>query len=268
MRAIPVCMFHHVNRNAGDFITVSVANFAHQMAALKREGWTPLTLEEFSKIMLRKSAMPPRPVLLTFDDAWLDVYVHAFPILREPNFPFTVFAISSWCDAASAAPPQDLPTDFPRHGEAESAVMRGESPRLVCSWEQLREMQDSGLCSVGNHTARHKNATKQPPDEVRADIADCRARIREMLGRDTDHLCWPKGRHDAERLRLAAQLGCSFTHLTRRGVNLPGANPLRIHRFTVDDRPGDWLLRQLELFSRPVAGWLFARLKPDRFMKK
>jgi len=87
-------MFHHVNANAGDFLTVSVPVFAEMMGRLRREGYATLSSEEFRDYMLGVRDVPAKSVLLTFDDAWLDVFVYAYPILRTFGLKFTVFVVS------------------------------------------------------------------------------------------------------------------------------------------------------------------------------
>lgn len=263
IRSVPVCMFHHVNENAGDFLTVSVPVFAEMMERLRREGYATLSSEEFREYMLGVRDVPAKSVLLTFDDAWLDVFVHAYPILRTFGLKFTVFVVSGWADLASMHPRQAPPKAFPPHREAENLAHTKRAGEVVCSWGDLEEMTDGGLCSVENHTASHGRL----PD-VRSDIAAGREALRRHLGRPGSQLCWPSGRHDRHSLATARALGIDITYLVRRGVNLAGWGAMRVKRFTVDDRDGDWFMRQIDIFSRPVYGYLYSRIKPDRLMRK
>jgi peptidoglycan/xylan/chitin deacetylase (PgdA/CDA1 family) len=262
-RSVPVCMFHHVNENAGDFLTVSVPVFAEMMARLHQEGYATLSSEEFREYMLGLRDVPPKSVLLTFDDAWLDVFVRAFPILCEFGHKFTVFVISDCADMATAHPRETVPEAFLAHREAEKVMHMSRAGEVMCSWDDLREMARSGLCSVENHTAGHGRL-----DDIGADIALGRDALRHRLGRAGNQLCWPSGRHDAKSLAVARALGIEITYLVRRGVNLAGHGAMRVKRFTVDDRDGDWLMRQLEIFSRPVYGYFYSRIKPDRLKEK
>lgn len=257
-------MFHHVNENAGDFITVSVENFENMMAMLRREGYTTLSSEEFRRYQLGMEKAPPKSVLLTFDDAWLDVFVHAYPVMRQYGHKFTVFVISDRTESASRHLRTTTASAFPKHGAAEKLVGSPRINEVVCSWRDLEAMLDSGLCSIENHTAGHG----AEGSDVRSDIERGRQAIRANLGVSANQLCWPKGRHDSRSLAIARELGIDLTYLTRRGVNLPRLGSMKIKRFTVDDEDAEWLKRNLEIFSRPIYGYLYSRIKPDRLKKK
>lgn len=207
--------------------------------------------------------------MITFDDAWLDVHAHAFPILQEFGHKFIVFTVSGWTEQASQqAVATKIDGEFPKHRAAEKLLKENRAGEVICSWRHLREMQDSGLASIENHSATHRDAVQLAAGALREDLLRCQTAIHENLGRASRHLCWPYGRHNSAAMRLAHELGFGATHLTRRGVNLAGGKTFAVKRFTVEDRGEIWLKRQLAIFSNPVAGFLYARLKPDRLRAK
>ena len=268
-RSIPVGMYHHVNHNAGDFITVSVKNFRRQMEWLKRDNYETLSAEKFLAALRGEYRPAPRSFVLTFDDAWLDVHTFAFPILRELGHHFIVFTISNWTDRASEQPfHATTEAAVPTHEAASKLIKEKRAHEVICSWEHLREMQASGLCSIENHSASHRHATQIAPEALREDLLRCREAIQNQLHRDSLHLCWPRGSHNAQTLALARELGMATTYLVRRGVNLVGGGSFAVKRFTVEDRDEMWLERQLRIFSNPLFGVLYARLKPDRWFRR
>lgn len=263
LQSVPVCIFHHVNGNAGDYLTVSTDKFKSMMSMLKREGYTTLSSEEFRRYKLGLGQVPRKSLLLTFDDAWLDVYVYAFPILREYDFKFTIFVVSDWVSLASRQPRSSDPVSFPSHRVAESFVDTPRVSEVLCNWDDLRLMLQSGLCSIENHTASHGRR-----GDVRRDVAEGRQAIRNALGVPANQLCWPYGKHSREDLRIARELGIDITYLVRRGVNLPRYFTMRIKRFNVEDCKASWLKRQLDIFSRPLYGYLYSRAKLDRWKRR
>ncbi len=264
--SVPVGMYHHVNAHSGDVITVSTSRFREQMERLVKENVTTLSSEDFLRYKKGLSPAPPRSLLITFDDAWLDVYAHAFPILRELGLRFVIFVVGQWSEQAGSG--LALPSAFPRHKEATSKAARGETKEVVCGWDHLSEMLASGLCSIENHTAHHRVATRTPLSHMTDEIEEGRSILRRRLGVQADQLCWPEGRTTAAAEAEAVRLGVSACYLVRRGINPPWGSPHHIKRFTVEDQSGDWLDSQIRLFSRPAAGWLYSRLKPDRLWAK
>ncbi len=257
-------MYHHVNRNAGDFITVSIDNFRRQMQWLHQENYETLSAEKCLAALRGEYRPSPRSFVITFDDAWLDLYAFAFPILREYGHHFILFTVSDWTDQASGQPSKMPVGDyFPTHEEAKKILNAGRAHEVICTWEQLGEMQASGLCSIENHSATHRHATELTPDELRGDIRRCGAAIQHQLGRESQHFCWPRGRYSADTLAIARETGLATTYLVRRGVNLVGGRSFAVKRFTVHDYDELWLKKQLRIFSNPISGLLYARLKLD-----
>jgi len=262
-QSVPVCMFHHVNEHSGDFITVSTANFEKMMTMLAHENYATLSSEQFLLYKLGIVSVPRKSVLLTFDDAWLDTYINAFPIMRRYGHQFTIFVVSDRTSASSQFERSGNPASFPKHAVAERLLDSPGIGEVVCNWKDLSDMLDSGLCSIENHTATHGKT-----QNLDFDIARGREEIRKVLGASANQLCWPCGRHDSHDLAIAQELGIDITYLVRRGVNIPRLWNMKIKRFTVEDRDAAWFKRQLEIFSRPLYGYLYSRIKPDRWLKK
>lgn len=107
--------------------TVYTDEFKKQINQLIEAGSYFATLEEIE--MFRKSGnYPDKCVWLCFDDGDESVYKNAFPFLKEKQIPFTMFVIAG----------QVGNNDFKN--------------LKLASWDELREMKDSGLVSFGSHT--------------------------------------------------------------------------------------------------------------------
>ncbi len=262
-QSVPVCMYHHVNDHPDKYLTVSVENFRAQMKMLHSEGYTTLSSEEFRMYKTALGKVPRKSVLLTFDDAWLNIYVNAFPILREYKIKFTIFVVSERTARASERLITAVSQRFPPHHQAEPMAETTEAYKVVCSWDHLREMIKSGLCSVENHTATHGHL-----EDIKLDISKGKHDIESELGIITSQLAWPRGKFDRKKIKTARQLGVNIAYTTRRGVNLPLMGALRISRFTVDDFGAEPFKKYLKIFSSPIFGFVYARLKPDRRRKK
>ncbi len=99
---IPVLMYHKVETNSNDSLTVSISDFKQQLAWLKNEGYQSISLQTFLEVLTgtkRKSELPKRPVLITFDDGYESTLLEASPLLKAQGLTATLFATSSYIEA-------------------------------------------------------------------------------------------------------------------------------------------------------------------------
>jgi peptidoglycan/xylan/chitin deacetylase (PgdA/CDA1 family) len=119
---IPVLQYHGINEKH-DLYSVSQESFAEHMQALAGAGFETIGIRDFVAAMRGEDVeLPPRPVLITFDDGRLDSYRGAHEVLESHGFSAVMFAISS----------------------------RGESP-FYLSWDELRKMDESPTWEVQMH---------------------------------------------------------------------------------------------------------------------
>lgn len=99
-----ILMYHRVlpDPNADDVftqpgITVSTATFRRQVAWLKR--WRHvITLAEVARLLESGNRIPPRSVVITFDDGWRDNADDAYTVLKEAGLPATIFVTTGFID--------------------------------------------------------------------------------------------------------------------------------------------------------------------------
>ena len=92
------------------------------------------------------------------------------------------------------------------------------------------------------------------------EIQGGKAELEAILGSEVRALCWPWGDSCPEALQLAREAGFRVFFTTREGVNPPG-RPLAVHRFKGKDKSGLWLVNRARLYSRPLLGALYARMR-------
>jgi peptidoglycan/xylan/chitin deacetylase (PgdA/CDA1 family) len=116
---VPILMYHKVETTSPDSLTVSISDFKSQLLWLKNAGYEAIRLQSFLDVLhgvKKRSELPKRPVLITFDDGYASTLKEASPILKEFGFCATLFATSSFIagDAGAAKPdapfmtPEDL----------------------------------------------------------------------------------------------------------------------------------------------------------------
>src|SRR5580658_928895 len=200
--------------------TVTPTNFVRQMDWLKNNGYHFVGMNDVLADSAGKKPLPDKAVLITFDDGYQSMYVHAFPILKLFNAPAVVALVGSWMDV-------------PENGKVN---FDGRSiPRTdLLSWDELREMTKSGLVEVASHTyALHDGivanpqgnlqpaatarrwiaATNHYEDEtgyakrVKDDLERNNRLLKEHVGKSPRIMVWPYGRYNIETRRIAADLG-------------------------------------------------------------
>jgi len=113
-----------------------------------------------------------RRAALTFDDAFADFYHIAFPVFREACIPATVF----------------VPTSFI---ETEVTMLPEKSH---CTWEQMREIQESGLIDFQSHGHNHRHIRAMNSEQLRDDILESKNIIESNLGNTVDLFAYPGGK--------------------------------------------------------------------------
>lgn len=138
---MPVLMYHHIlknNKRWGDYV-ISPQQFEKDLQYIKEAGYTTVTADQILNFFLRKEPLPEKPIMITFDDGYESFHEYAYSLLQKYNMKATVMIIGKYTDLYSS-------------GE------RGNVNYSHVNWDQLREMVESGLVEVGNHTyGMHQN---------------------------------------------------------------------------------------------------------------
>jgi len=172
---VPILMYHHItippanaNRIERD-ISVSPAAFAEQLRYLKETGYETIYLEDLVYHLTIGRELPPNPVIITFDDSYLDNYTVAFPLLQEYGFAATFFII----------------TDYVDHGLSR-----------YMSWEQIREMEAAGM-EIGSHSRDHADLRRRSYDFLVWQLLGSRETLEANLRNPIRAFSYPSGAHDA-----------------------------------------------------------------------
>ena len=257
--AIPVLMYHHVNP-AGNFINVGPKTFELQMRYLKEKGFTAVHAGEFSGILSGKAAAPRKPVMITFDDGWLDNWVFAFPVLKQYGMKAVIFLITSRVarQGIRLRSDQGHADALPTHRESAALVENGLADEVMLSWDEVAEMKDSGLVEFHSHTHTHQRWDKLMPDRsgrnkaLRDDLQAAKELLAEK-GLGGSCLCWPQGFYDDDYLSLADSLGYTMMFTTEAGTNDSAETLQRIKRIVIGNIGTVSFAKKLFIYSRP---WL------------
>jgi len=231
--AVPILMYHYVGSppTAEDrpyYVTPAV--FREQLDLLRSEGFTAIDLTRLANYLEGSGPLPPRPVVLTFDDGHASFHGMAAAALTRAGFTATVFAITGRVGAPG-----------------------------YCTWDQLREVEQAGH-RVGSHTHTHPILTRLDDASTTEELTHPRTILAAELGHPVDILAYRGGHHDERVVALTRAAGYRCAVTTRPGLNGPGADLLTLRRNAVrQEDTGERLLAKLRPEPRPSLARRLAR---------
>ncbi len=207
---VPILMYHHVGvappgaDSLRQGLTVSPREFSRQMDYLDQAGYNPITQAQLFQALYFGDALPPKPVLLTFDDGYMDNYQQALPVLTRHNFPATFYIITG-----NVGDPDYM------------------------GWQQIIDLDWLGM-DIGAHTVNHRDLTLIAPAEARDEIEQSAIALYEHLGHPVYWLSYPAGKFDDNARTVAWQAGFLLATTTIRGEIQNSNAPYVLHRYRVE----------------------------------
>ncbi|MRI33591.1 polysaccharide deacetylase [Endozoicomonas sp. OPT23] len=179
--------YHHVSDKTPAVTSIRPDRFKEHLDYLDANGYQVKDIVEVTNAIQSGKSLPDKTIVITFDDAYLNIYQNAFPLLKEKGWPFTVFVSTEPVDR-----------NFGK----------------FLNWDQLREMAKSGA-TIANHTVSHdhlpekldKETDKQWLTRVRKDVEASEARIKDKTGQSVKMLAWPFGETSPEIRNLITEMG-------------------------------------------------------------
>lgn len=197
------------------------------------------------------SILPRKKVNISFDDGFRDIYLNAFPIFLKYRIPFTVFLTTDFPDGKadiwwiqmeqgrSAEDFERLMKQVYASGRPMAEEMHAltGTPRdsqlcrsLALTWPELREMVDSGLCTIGSHTVTHPGLTRIDRDACRRELEESKRIIKERLGLEAVHLSYPHSMEDEGVVKMVSEAGYVSAALGYGGSIRKGDDRYCLHR--------------------------------------
>ncbi|MBR5471720.1 MAG: polysaccharide deacetylase family protein [Oscillibacter sp.] len=199
---IPILMYHDVSY-LGYGYSKTPEIFRTQMEELKKAGFNTIFFSQLIDYVEYGTALPEKPVIVTLDDGYMTNYTYVLPILKELGMKAEISVIGN-------------------------AMIYAE---WGMDWEQVRDMQESGLVCFQAHTkALHdavgRTGVLKKTDETWAEyvqvFADDAARIQELLMQETGNqpqvFTYPLGKHNPMTEAIIRQFGYKASLTTRDGV--------------------------------------------------
>ncbi|WP_238919100.1 polysaccharide deacetylase family protein [Clostridium sp. YIM B02555] len=208
-------LYHVVTPNPSGTYQFSLTEFKNDMAYLKNNGYTTLSLNQYYSILNGTSSPPTKPVLLTFDDSTSDFYTNVYPVLKQYGFKATQFAVPDWINTG---------------GHLTSA--------------QLQTLSANGI-DVENHTTNHQSLTSDWNTQYSA-INNANIKIKSITNNAPSSVAYPYGNYNSTTTSILQNLGCKGGFTVSGGLSSSDNNKYKLPRIIIAN--GD----SIAVFSRKL----------------
>lgn len=210
-------MYHSIGDN-GFLFTVTTKDLEKQLGFLKRKKYNVIRLADMIERLRNKGKIPPKTVALTFDDAYRDNYLNAFPLLKKYNISATVF----------------IPTAY-----VDKEIFNSEDKTIpVMSWQEAREMEESGLVDFAPHSHTHPLMNQIAFEEFVNEVKTSENILNKNLKRPVKIFSFPKGKFKPEHADYLKKQGYFGAVTVKEGLVYPGDDLFTLKRNFIFSKGG------------------------------
>lgn len=200
---VPILNYHKID-TFYHALSIPPQEFEEQIAYLSLNGYTTITPDDLMAYFNHDKELPEKPILITFDDGYLDNYTNAYPILKKYGFTATIFIV----------------TDLVGHDER------------FMTWDQIRQMQQDGFV-FGSHTVSHIALTNLTRNQAMDELVNSRKEIERQLGTKVRYFAYPTGAYNQQVEEMVKQAGYRAAFTIRYGQAGIDSNPYALERIPI-----------------------------------
>ncbi len=173
-------LYHHINAD----------KYSNTLFVFKQH--LEYIIENFN-IVVPGDNLSGKDICLTFDDAYYDFYHYVYPLLKKHNIKVVLAVPTDFildkCDLDVEKRLSILHDNTYKHKEA------------FCTYEELKEMSDSGLVTIASHTSSHSNLNET--QDLEYEIVYSKKILQEKIGVPVDSLVFPFGKYNESVLAFS-----------------------------------------------------------------
>jgi peptidoglycan/xylan/chitin deacetylase (PgdA/CDA1 family) len=214
---IPVLMYHRIVADAPaqsqHGVWVTAEKFESQLASLQKRGFSAITFRQYHNFRNGRTSLPPKPIILTFDDGYEDNYAIALPLLRKYRSTAVIYMVAD--------------------NKRRTNYWDADEPQVpLMAVEQMREMAQAGI-EFGSHTITHARLTKISLAAARKEIKESKLRLERMLGQEVVSFAYPYGALNESCKKLVEEAGYRYAAAADSGPMNLAADFYEIRRIQV-----------------------------------
>ena len=230
---MPVLMYHHVldNPKKQNKYTISTAELEADLQYIQKNGYTTVNVADLIDFCQNGKKLPEHPIMITFDDGYESVYVNAYPLLKKHKMKAVINVIGKYADLYSECDDRNINYSH-------------------ITWEQLKEISQSGVFEVQNHTydlhtigsrkgigKMRGESERHYHDTIAADIEKMQQRSKEMLGITPTAFAYPFGNISSSALPVIKEVGIKAVFCCWEKVNYLTGDPEQLYHINRFNRP-------------------------------
>ena len=181
-----------------------------QLTYLDTHGFTVVPYSTLVDVLLHPdtaSALPPKPVVLTFDDGWVSQYRYAVPLLEKHHMTATFFMYTNAIGR-----------------------LRGNM-----TWDHVKELTKKGM-TIGDHTQSHPHVQQVTDAQLEQEIVGAKTVLDTVLGQDTKLFATPYGRTSPALVEILRKHGFVVGRTTYPGSIHTTGEMLAQHAYLITTR--------------------------------
>ena len=201
-------MYHRFDENKYPSTNIKNEIFKKHLEKINNLNIDFINFKNFKKVI--KNNIDKNYLLLTIDDAFLSFYVNAWPVLKRKNIPFLLFVSTR---------------EVGKYG--------------YMTWEQIKEIESSGLGFIGNHSHSHDYLIDWDNDKIKADLKKSIEIFEKELGYSPEVFSYPFGEYSTNLKKIVSNLNFEFAFGQHSGVIDSTKDFLELPRFPINEKYGD-----------------------------
>lgn len=168
----------------------SQENFDENVKTLLDAGYTFITLEDLYQYNKGQIGLPEKVIIITIDDGQVGCYTDAFPVLKKYQVPATIFIVNQLVGTED-----------------------------YFSWEQAKEMYDTGLVKIHCHGYHHSEYSSVGKEKLVSDYTKSHQEIEEHMGEEIQKImAYPAGKSSESTIKWLKEIGFEIQVQTKYGT--------------------------------------------------
>ena len=227
-------MYHRFDENKYPSTNIKKEVFIEHLKEIENLGIKFINFKNFKKVI--NTNLNENYLLLTIDDAFYSFYSNAWPILKNKKIPFILFVSTN---------------EIGKYG--------------YMTWKQIRELENSGLATIGNHSHTHEYLVDWDNEKIKFDLETSIKIFKKKLGYSPEVFSYPFGEYSNNFKKIISNLNFKFAFGQHSGVIDATKNLLELPRFPINEKYGELNRFKFILQTLPFP---FEKITPeDRYLK-